>query len=494
MKRQPYLTNHRLYAIGLALTVILVSCSSLEQPAVPPAAVDQPTLSSIEPGIMSGIEILTNKLVCPSIPSTAVLIPPAPYDEALGDCALIGRSGEIEAWLTELELIAESCHANRETNWADTLAARDYLNSQIDELEPELEPLEPKPRGVETVTPPSILMSGMEPMTGSCPIYDFSENSESLAEDELIPTPTHHYTDWLKRIGENVGEYCTMIDELAKPLWRACDGINFYQDCQAPNPEQYHSIIESMMNAAQVNYNYTDFFYTHTLQTSGWGNFRLFFNEASIDCPLQSHAPIPTFTFSMNAFCRNGPNLAYENVTEFLQDQSVQIDGRNQDEPRWWWVLIPDSSEHCWVSDSTGSAVGFLTPLPPIINVPELCIYTSLRNVNCRASDYVESSLIAILMQGEEAKLLYLNPTFTHGKFELETGPQCWIALWLMDGPEEPYKTCQISVVDAPPPIASSDLDGSDTPVCSSGLDENDCLAAGGNWVSGATGANCNCP
>ncbi|MEA1978409.1 MAG: hypothetical protein U9N80_10970, partial [Chloroflexota bacterium] len=53
------------------------------------------------------------------------------------------------------------------------------------------------------------------------------------------------------------------------------------------------------------------------------------------------------------------------------------------------------------------------TPVPPIINIPELCIYTSLRNVNCRTSVYVESSLIAILMQGEEAKLLYINPTFS---------------------------------------------------------------------------------
>jgi hypothetical protein len=65
------------------------------------------------------------------------------------------------------------------------------------------------------------------------------------------------------------------------------------------------------------------------------------------------------------------------------------------------------------------------SPVPSIISLPELCIYTSLRNVNCRASDYVESSLIAILMQGEEAKLFYLNPTFTHGKFELAAEQQC---------------------------------------------------------------------
>ncbi len=118
----------------------------------------------------------------------------------------------------------------------------------------------------------------------------------------------------------------------------------------------------------------------------------------------------------------------------------------------------------------------------PIVT-PGHCYYTATRNVNCRASDYVGSSLIAIVMQGEGAKLLSLNPIFTHGKFELVSGPQCWIALWLLDGPSDPYKMCQVSVVDAPPPIESSDLGGSDSPVCSSDLDEGSCLATGGNWV-----------
>lgn len=368
MKRQPYLTNHRLHVIGLALTVILASCRPLEQPTVLPAAIEMPTLSSIMPETMPEtmpeIMLLMNNLVCPSIPSTAALLPLAPYDEELGDCALIGRSGEIEVWLTELEQIAESCYANRETNWADTLAARDNLDSQIDELELE---------GVETVTPQiDELEHGLALLVEeACPIYGNPELSEP---SEPFPPPTHYYTIWLKTIGENVGEYCTMIDELVKPLWQACDEINFYQDCQAPNPEQYHSIIEWKMNAAQINYDYTDFFYTNTLQTYGWGNFRVYFNEASIDCPIvQQLASIPTFTFSKNAFCRKGPSVDYEDVTAFLQHQSVQIDGRNQDEPRWWWVLIPGSSGHCWVSDSTGSAVGFLEgvntvaapPLPP---------------------------------------------------------------------------------------------------------------------------------
>lgn len=135
------------------------------------------------------------------------------------------------------------------------------------------------------------------------------------------------------------------------------------------------------------------------------------------------------------------------------------------------------------------------SPLQDPIVTPDLCYYTAKRNVNCRESDYVESSLIAILMQGEEAKLLYLNPTFTHGKFELLNSSQCWIALGLMHGPSDPYKMCQVYVVDAPKSRESSNLDKSNSPECSSGLDQASCLAAGGNWVDGgAVGASyCNC-
>ena len=368
MKTRPGLAIRILPFIGLAaLALVLASLKTLGWPTAPPGATETSVLTSVMPEML----LPKNNLVCPMIPSTAVLLPPAPYDEELGDCALIGRSEEIEAWLTELEGIAANCHANRETNWARVLAARDNLDSQIDGLVREL--AEPSAESSD-----ERLMQALPPLPPPCPTY--TGDHEPLEPSRPMTSPTHYYTDWLKRIGENVEKYCTKIDGLVKPLWRACDEINFYQDCQAPNPEQYHSIVEWKMNAAQLVYNYTDFFYTNTLQTYGWGNFRMYFNEASIDCPpvqpfepIPLPASIPTFTFSKNAMCREGPSTKYEAVTAFLQGQSVQIDGRNQDGVRWWWVLIPDSGSHCWVSDSTGLASGPLEgvlvvsapPLPP---------------------------------------------------------------------------------------------------------------------------------
>jgi len=365
MKEQPHFSKYLLRVICPLLILLLASCEQLGQ------HIDLPYTKGPEagkeiPGEISSLAYLS----CPSIPNTNRRIILVPYNEEVGDCALIGKSEEIEAWLTELEGIAEKCRLNRAPNWASTLAARTKLDSGIDNL-------------VEVVFPTGeSIKSDSEIHCFNSPVVDPTEDGDPL------PYPTNYYTIQLKRIGEDVGKYCKMIDELVKPLWQACDKVNFYQDCQSPNPEQYHSIVESGMNKAQINYDYTDFFYTNTLQIYGWGKFRTEFNEFSItiDCPRTEfnefsitidcpHEQQATFTFSMNAFCRLGPTLKYEKVATFLELQIVQIFGRNQNEPRWWWVLIPGTNEHCWVADSTGKAAGNLEDLgvvaaPPLVISP----------------------------------------------------------------------------------------------------------------------------
>lgn len=347
MKKQPHFSKYLLRVIGLLLILLLASCEQLGK------YIDLPDAKGSGPGKEIPGEILSLAyLSCPSIPNTNRRISLAPYNEEVGDCALVGKSEEIEAWLTKLEGIAESCRANRETNWANTLAARDNLDAKIDGLQ-------------ETETGPDNFV-----------ICDSQEGND-LDPGWPPPPPTHYYTDWLMSIGADVEKYCTMIDEIVKPLWLACKEINYLQDCQAPNPEMYHSIIKWKMNAAQINYDYTEIFYKTNLEIDGWGKFRTEFNKSSIaiDCPREQQATNPTFTFSLNAFCRLGPTLKYEKVATFLELQSVQIFGRNQNEPRWWWVLIPGSKEHCWVSDSTGFTSGFLEDLetvtaPPLVISP----------------------------------------------------------------------------------------------------------------------------
>jgi hypothetical protein len=75
--------------------------------------------------------------------------------------------------------------------------------------------------------------------------------------------------------------------------------------------------------------------------------------------------PLPlTLTFTKNTFCRKGPGTIYPDVTAFEKDRQVQVDGQNDFSPRWWWVLIPNSQEHCWVSDAAVQTSGPVDQVP----------------------------------------------------------------------------------------------------------------------------------
>ena len=85
--------------------------------------------------------------------------------------------------------------------------------------------------------------------------------------------------------------------------------------------------------------------------------------------PLDTETPTPTttpfytdapqvvapviLTFAKNAFCRKGPGTHYRDISGFKKGDTTQADGRNEIDPRWWWVQIPNSKEHCWVSHIT---------------------------------------------------------------------------------------------------------------------------------------------
>ncbi len=128
-----------------------------------------------------------------------------------------------------------------------------------------------------------------------------------------------------------------------------------------------------------------------------------------------------------------------------------------------------------------------VTPTP----TPEACIYTALQNANCRASDFKESAHVATLLQGEMAELIALNPEFTHGKFQLPSTQQCWIWLGLLDGPPNPFGTCDVPVVEPPPKPTDTP-----TPIaCTPELDKEMCEASGGKWPEGVGAApQCICP
>lgn len=131
------------------------------------------------------------------------------------------------------------------------------------------------------------------------------------------------------------------------------------------------------------------------------------------------------------------------------------------------------------------------TTTPTATSTPEpaalVCTYTALENSNCRVSDYAESNLVSILMQGEMADLVALNPEFTHGMFKLGSGAGCWIWFGLLDGPENPWGECGVPIVDPPQPTPTATA----TAACTRELDPRACSAVGGEWTERE---GCNCP
>ena len=78
-------------------------------------------------------------------------------------------------------------------------------------------------------------------------------------------------------------------------------------------------------------------------------------------------------TFVVNTFCRKGPSVRYFDVTDFETGEQVQVQGRNDTDPRWWWVLIPNTSDHCWVSSIAfeEDANMEILPIQPFSNLPD---------------------------------------------------------------------------------------------------------------------------
>jgi hypothetical protein len=73
-----------------------------------------------------------------------------------------------------------------------------------------------------------------------------------------------------------------------------------------------------------------------------------------------------TLVLIQNANCRRGPGSVYPVLTSFLVGQSLQVDGRSEAAPLWWQVALPNSNEHCWISNSAGTPEGDPNALPVI--------------------------------------------------------------------------------------------------------------------------------
>jgi hypothetical protein len=78
-------------------------------------------------------------------------------------------------------------------------------------------------------------------------------------------------------------------------------------------------------------------------------------------------------TFTKNAFCRRGPSTQYFDIGSFNAGDTTQAVGRNDTDPRWWYVLRAEAG-YCWVSESTvelNPAAGALPVREPEKSLPQ---------------------------------------------------------------------------------------------------------------------------
>jgi hypothetical protein len=119
------------------------------------------------------------------------------------------------------------------------------------------------------------------------------------------------------------------------------------------------------------------------------------------------------------------------------------------------------------------------------------CVYQVSKNSNCRESDFNQAPVVVILMQGDSAALVALNPENTFGKFALQSGEHCWIALNLMQ-PQGDSEECPVPEEN---PIQIPEEKEPEKKNCKPTMGEAACKRAGGKWVGGITEApHCSCP
>lgn len=92
--------------------------------------------------------------------------------------------------------------------------------------------------------------------------------------------------------------------------------------------------------------------------------------------PLSEEGPVdgsPEATVETGAFCRQGPGTEFPDITALSAGTLAKIEGRNDSQPRWWYVNVSTANQRCWISDSIVDTTGDLDSVP-VLPAPPLPI------------------------------------------------------------------------------------------------------------------------
>lgn len=234
--------------------------TKLAQQAIPTVPVTGPVFIA-PPRI---IEAPSEVLSCPVVTTTPINLPPPVYDMTQGDCALVGKAEEIEAYLQALEEEAAFCKARQESSWEELVEAKARLDKEINALPPTVptggtkRPGMPKPPDIAKIEP-----------------------------DRRIGW---RYTNWLNSIRENTLNYCRVVDELPKTLAHTCTTISQNVENSGGGATDIEKMVFRQWLTRDLNatrsydYDAATQYYNDTLETDGWGNFRRYYREDKIRC------------------------------------------------------------------------------------------------------------------------------------------------------------------------------------------------------------------
>ncbi len=291
----------------------------------PPASAQRQQISSVQDMTQEMINaqnarvavLKQNSLVtltCPEPARYVVTMPKMPVPEGSADCELIGKSAEIEAYLKSLEAAAAKCNARRDASYKTALLAKQKLDKQIDQL---------------LLTPPDLPKKVYTP-----PICSESESYTSEGGSTTNVPDEQYYTNWLKRIGSNVKEYCGIIDtKFISGIANACKVMNkeipcimdYYEGVQDTDKVAFHARLNGDLNALNALYDYTDFFYKKTIVEYGIGNLRKYYDESNLDCGKLNPAQISIARKQIEiASLKNA--LPAQSVQQPLQHDNIVIE------------------------------------------------------------------------------------------------------------------------------------------------------------------------